>query len=423
LWREKPVHQWFVKDSRAARHYFPRQAALFQLSAMLMNLITTTPALKTAMDRFASAPFITVDTEFMRETTFWPILCLIQVAIPGEDYVIDPLAAGIDLAPFFKLMGNKDVLKVFHAARQDVEIMVNRGGFVPVPMFDTQVAAMVCGFGEQVGYEQLVSRLTGGKIDKSSRFTDWAQRPLTEAQLEYAAADVTHLCDVYLALKAKLEEGGRTEWLADEMASLIAHETYDVAPQDAWQRVKGRFNKPMEVCIVQHVAAWREREARSRNVPRSRVLKDDAIFEIAQQQPKDAEALSKLRTIPKGWERSSSASALVEAIQTALATPREDLPKLPRHKPTSESTSAAADILRVLLKLVCEREEVAARMIASNDDLTKLAELGESADIPALTGWRRDLFGDLALKLVSGNSALRFVDRKLDVMDLPVNGA
>jgi ribonuclease D len=388
-----------------------------------MNLITTTPALKTAMERFATAPFITVDTEFMRETTFWPILCLIQVAIPGEDYVIDPLAAGIDLAPFFELMGNKDVLKVFHAARQDVEIMVNRGGFVPMPMFDTQVAAMVCGFGEQVGYEQLVSRLTGGKIDKSSRFTDWSQRPLTEAQLEYAAADVTHLCDVYLALKAKLEEGGRTEWLADEMASLIAHETYDVAPEDAWQRVKGRFNKPMEVCIVQHVAAWREREARSRNVPRSRVLKDDAVFEIAQQQPKDAEALAKLRTIPKGWERSSSAGALVEAIQKALATPREDLPKLPRHKPTSESTSAAADILRVLLKLVCEREEVAARMIASNDDLTKLAELGESADIPALTGWRRDLFGDLALKLVSGNSALRFVDRKLDVMDLPVNGA
>jgi ribonuclease D len=383
-----------------------------------MNLITTTPALKIAMERFATAPFITVDTEFMRETTFWPILCLIQVAIPGEDYVIDPLAAGIDLAPFFELMGNKHVLKVFHAARQDVEIMVNRGGFVPMPMFDTQVAAMVCGFGEQVGYEQLVSRLTGGKIDKSSRFTDWAQRPLTEAQLEYAAADVTHLCDVYLALKAKLEEGGRTEWLADEMASLIAHETYDVAPEDAWSRVKGRFNKPMEVCIVQHVAAWREREARSRNVPRSRVLKDDAVFEIAQQQPKDAEALSKLRTIPKGWERSSSAGALVEAIQKALATPREELPKLPRHRPINESTSAAADILRVLLKLVCEREEVAARMIASNDDLNKLAELGETADIPALTGWRRDLFGDLALKLVSGQSALRFHERKLEMMDL-----
>ncbi len=383
-----------------------------------MNLITTTPALKAAMERFASAPFITVDTEFMRETTFWPILCLIQVAIPGEDYVIDPLAAGIDLAPFFELMGNAQVLKVFHAARQDVEIMVNRGGFVPMPMFDTQVAAMVCGFGEQVGYEQLVSRLTGGKIDKSSRFTDWSQRPLTEAQLDYAAADVTHLCDVYVALKAKLEEGGRTEWLADEMASLVAYETYDVAPEDAWSRVKGRFNKPMEVCIVQHVAAWREREARSRNVPRSRVLKDDAIFEIAQQQPKDAEALSKLRTIPKGWERSSSAGALVEAIQTALATPREDLPKLPRHKPINESTSAAADILRVLLKLVCEREEVAARMIANNDDLNKLAELGETADIPALTGWRRDLFGDLALKLVSGQSALRFRERKLEVMDL-----
>jgi ribonuclease D len=207
-----------------------------------MNLITTTAALDSAMARFASAPFVAVDTEFMRETTFWPELCLIQVAVPGEDHVIDPLATGIDLASFFALMKNDAVVKVFHAARQDVEIMVHRGGFVPAPLFDTQVAAMVCGFGEQVGYEAIVARLTGGKIDKSSRFTDWSRRPLTQAQLDYAAADVTHLCDVYLALKAKLDADNRTEWLADEMAQLAAIETYVVQPEDAWQRVKGRFN-------------------------------------------------------------------------------------------------------------------------------------------------------------------------------------
>jgi ribonuclease D len=385
-----------------------------------MNLITTTAALDSAMARFSSAPFVAVDTEFMRETTFWPELCLIQVAVPGEDHVIDPLANGINLASFFALMRNEAVMKVFHAARQDVEIMVHRGGLVPAPMFDTQVAAMVCGFGEQVGYEAIVARMTGGKIDKSSRFTDWARRPLTQAQLEYAAADVTHLCDVYLALKAKLEADGRQEWLADEMAQLAAIETYVVQPEDAWQRVKGRFNKPMELCIVQHVAAWREREARSRNVPRSRVLKDDAVFEIAQQQPADIEALGRLRSIPKGWERSSTAAALMEAVKLALATPKDDLPRIPRHKPAPESATAAADLLRVLLKLVCEREGVAPRLIAGNDDLISIAEKGEAAEVPALAGWRRELFGEHALKLVAGRSALRFNERRLEVVDLQV---
>lgn len=382
------------------------------------TLITTTDALAAAMERLADAPFVTVDTEFMRETTFWPQLCLIQIAVPDADFIIDPLAPGIDLSPFFALMANTAVLKVFHAARQDIEIMVHRGDLVPAPLFDTQVAAMVCGFGEQVGYEQLVSRLTGGRIDKSSRFTDWSARPLSDKQLAYAADDVTHLCDVYLKLKARLEAEGRLEWLSEEMAVLGQRETYEIAPEDAWQRLKIRFSKPIEICVAQHVAAWREREARGRNVPRSRVIKDDAISEICQQQPKDAEALGRLRSIPKGWERSGQAAGLIAAINAALATPKEALPKLPRHKHVSEAASAAADILKVLLKLVSEDTSVAARMIASGDDLTKIADQGEAADVPALHGWRRELFGEAALKLVAGRSGLRFSGKRLEVFDL-----
>jgi ribonuclease D len=383
-----------------------------------MTLITTTAALESAVARFSSAPFVTVDTEFMRETTFWPQLCLIQMAVPGEHALIDPLAPGLDLAPFFALMANTAVLKVFHAARQDIEIMVHRGDLVPAPMFDTQIAAMVCGFGEQVGYEALVSRLTGGRIDKSSRFTDWSARPLSANQLAYAADDVTHLCDVYLKLKAKLESENRTDWLAEEMAVLSRRETYEVQPDDAWERLKIRYSKPVEMVVARHVAAWREREARGRNVPRSRVLKDDALAEVVMQQPKDADALGKLRSIPKGWERSSQATGLINAVQEALATPREDWPKLTRHKPASEAATAAGDVLRVLLKLVSEETGVAARMIAGGEDLAKIAEHGETADVPALHGWRRDLFGEAALKLVGGRSALRFTGRKLEVFDI-----
>jgi ribonuclease D len=383
-----------------------------------MSLITTTAALQSVVERFSKAEFVTVDTEFIRETTFWPQLCLIQIAVPGEDHIIDPLATGIDLAPFFALMADEAVLKVFHAARQDIEIMVHRGNLVPKPLFDTQIAAMVCGFGEQVGYEQLVSRLTGGRIDKTSRFTDWAARPLSANQLAYAADDVTHLCDVYLKLKAKLEADNRMEWLAEEMTLLARRETYEVEPDAAWERLKIRYSKPVEMVIARHIAAWREREARARNVPRSRVLKDDTLAEICQQQPKDADALGRLRSIPKGWERSSQATGLIAALGAAFAVPREEWPKLPRHKPASEAATAAGDILKVLLKLVSEETGVAARMIAAGDELAKIAEHGEAADVPALHGWRRDLFGEAALKLVSGRSALRFAEGRLEVFDL-----
>ena len=383
-----------------------------------MHIIETTAALAEACETLARSEYLTIDTEFLRETTFWPELCLIQLAGPEIEVIVDPLAKGLDLAPFFALMADTAVLKVFHAARQDIEIIVNRGDLIPHPIFDTQVAAMVCGFGDSVSYDQLVQKIKGEHIDKSSRFTDWSRRPLTEKQLEYALADVTHLRDVYLALKEKLEEAGRSLWLTEEMAVLESRETYDLHPDDAWKRLKMRVKKPIELAVLQKVAAWREREARGRNVPRSRILKDDTIYEIAQQQPVDAEALARLRTIPKGWERSQSGAALLEAIGEALAIPKTDLPRLPRQSHVPEGAAAASEMLKVLLKIVSEREGVAAKIIANTDDLEKIAIDGEAADVAALHGWRRELFGETALNLIGGKVALRFVDRKIEAVEL-----
>ncbi|PDT11588.1 MULTISPECIES: ribonuclease D [unclassified Rhizobium] len=381
-------------------------------------MIETTADLAAACKELAKSDFITIDTEFLRETTFWPELCLIQMASPTLEVLVDPLAKGIDLAPFFELMADTKVLKVFHAARQDIEIIFNRGNLIPHPIFDTQVAAMVCGFGDSVSYDQLVSRIKSVHIDKSSRFTDWSRRPLSDKQLEYALADVTHLRDVYLSLKAELDREGRTSWLSEEMDILEARETYDMHPDDAWQRLKMRLRKPQELAILKYVAAWREREARARNVPRSRVLKDDAIYEIAQQQPKDAEALGRLRTIPKGWERSASGTAVVEAVNAALALPKADMPHVPRQTQAPEGAAAAVELLKVLLKLISEKHGVAPKVIANSEDLDKIAADGEKADVAALHGWRRDLFGEPALQLIQGQIGLRFAGRKVETVAL-----
>jgi ribonuclease D len=277
---------------------------------------------------------------------------------------------------------------------------------------------MVCGFGDSVSYDQLVSRTKGVQIDKSSRFTDWSRRPLSEKQLDYALADVTHLRDVYLYLKAELEREDRSSWLSEEMDVLEAKETYDIHPDDAWQRLKMRLRKPQELAILKFVAAWREREARTRNVPRSRVIKDDAIYEIAQQQPKDGEALGRLRTIPKGWERSAAGAAVVEAVNAALALPKAEMPHPPRQTQQPEGAAAAAELLKVLLKLISEKHGVAPKVIANSEDLDKIAAEGESADVSALRGWRRELFGEPALKLIKGDVALRFVGRKVETVTL-----
>ena len=381
-------------------------------------MIETTAELAAACETLASGEYLTIDTEFLRETTFWPQLCLIQMAGPDIAVIVDPMAKDIDLAPFFELMANTDVVKVFHAARQDIEIIYNLGKLIPHPIFDTQVAAMVCGFGDSVSYDQLVSRIKNVHIDKSSRFTDWSRRPLSEKQLDYALADVTHLRDVYLHLKTELEREGRSLWLTEEMAILEAKETYDIHPDDAWQRLKMRLKKPIELAVLQKVAAWREREARSRNVPRGRILKDDGLYEIAQQQPKDMEALSRLRTIPKGWERSSAGTAILEAVNAALELPKADMPKLPRQNQAPEGAQAAGEMLKVLLKLIAEKQGVAAKIIANSEDLERIASEGQNADVGALKGWRRELFGDTALKLINGEVALRFVDRKIEAVEL-----
>ncbi|RJG45506.1 ribonuclease D [Mesorhizobium sp. DCY119] len=382
-----------------------------------MHVITTQQELETAVAALEKSAFVTVDTEFIRETTFWPELCLIQMAAPGVTALVDPLSPDIDLKPFFALMANEAVIKVFHAARQDIEIIFHLGGLIPHPVFDTQVAAMVCGFGDSVSYDQLVQKITGTHLDKSSRFTDWRHRPLSEKQLTYALADVTHLIDVYQHLQAQLDRDNRAHWLNEEMEVLTSRETYDPHPDDAWKRLKMRLRKPVELAVVQAVAAWREREARERNVPRGRVLKDDAIYEIAQQQPRDATALSRLRTVPKGWERSSTATTLLEIVNSALGIPKEQMPRLPKVVQAPEGTSAAAELLKVLLRQVAEKEGVAAKVLASSDDIDRLAADGEEADVPAMHGWRREVFGDIAVRLVRGELALKFENKKITVFE------
>ncbi|PJI45820.1 MAG: ribonuclease D [Rhizobium sp.] len=380
-------------------------------------MIETTAALEEACLKLAQSDFITIDTEFLRETTFWPELCLIQMASPDLEVIVDPLAKGLDLSPFFALMADTSVIKVFHAARQDIEIIFHLGNLIPHPIFDTQVAAMVCGFGDSVSYDQLVQKVKNVHIDKTSRFTDWSRRPLSEKQLDYALADVTHLRDVYLKLKEELDREGRAGWLTEEMAILESRETYDLHPDDAWQRLKMRLRKPQELAVMQYVAAWREREARNRNVPRSRVLKDDAIYEIAQQQPKDTDALSRLRTIPKGWERSTSGAAIIEQVNAALALPKTEMPHVNRHSQAPEGAQAAVELLKVLLRLTSEKHGVASKVIANTEDLEKIAAEGEKADVPAMHGWRRELFGDVALKLISGGVGLRFIDKRVEAVE------
>lgn len=385
----------------------------------LTHVIVEQAELEDAIARLETSEFVTVDTEFIRETTFWPELCLIQMAMPGFSALVDPLAPGIDLAPFFRLMANEAVTKVFHAARQDIEIVFNLGKLIPHPVFDTQVAAMVCGFGDSVSYDQLVQKVTGHHIDKSSRFTDWRHRPLSEKQLVYALADVTHLIDIYLHLKQELEREQRGHWLHEEMEVLTARQTYDPHPEDAWKRLKMRVRKPIELAVLQSVAAWREREARERNVPRGRIVKDDAIYEIAQQQPRDAAALARLRTIPKGWERSATAASLLAAVGAALDLPKEDLPKLPKQNNAPEGSSAASELLRVLLRLVSEQHGVAAKLLASADDLDRIAAEAENADVAAMHGWRRDVFGDKALRLIRGELGIKFEKRKIRLFEIP----
>jgi len=377
-----------------------------------MSLITTTEDLAALCSRLATHPYVTVDTEFLRETTFWPKLCVIQLASEDEAAAIDALAPGIDLAPFIDLMRNEAVLKVFHAARQDIEIIWKMSGTTPRPLFDTQVAAMVCGFGDQVSYEQLAASLANARIDKSSRFTDWSRRPLSEAQIAYALADVTHLRTVYTKLAAKLAKTGRTAWLTEEIAFLTAVETYEQKPENAWLRLRSRARKPRDLAILMELAAWREDEAQSRDVPRSRVLKDDTLIDIALSAPDSIESLGRLRTIPQGYERSKTGQDVVTCVQRVLQRDVATYPKPERDRPSSSAASAVVQLLKVLLQSISERHQVAAKMIATVDELETIAIDGE-ADTPALKGWRYELFGQQALELKAGRLALSAEDGKI----------
>ncbi|WP_319414042.1 ribonuclease D [uncultured Cohaesibacter sp.] len=388
-----------------------------------MKTITTTAELADACKKCAQHPFVTVDTEFLRETTYWPKLCLIQMASPDDAYLVDPLADGLDLAPFFELMSDEAVTKVFHAGRQDIEIIYHMGNLIPAPMFDSQVAAMVCGFGDSISYDQLVQRLTGNRLDKSHRYTDWSRRPLTDKQLTYALADVTHLRDVYHALRSNLEEQSRSEWVQEEMKILTSPDTYYTAPVDAWKRMKLRIRKPREFAALKMLAAWRESEAQSRDVPRNRILKDEAIFELAVHQPKTPEALTALRSISKGYERSKAGQDLLQLMQEVADIPATDLPDVPKGKNQPEGSGAAVDLMKVLLKLISERHGVAAKVIATVDDLEKIA-CDDDADVAALKGWRKELFGQHALRIKRGELALRLEGKRVGTIecDPPVPG-
>ncbi|MBS0246720.1 MAG: ribonuclease D [Proteobacteria bacterium] len=378
-------------------------------------LITTSAELAAVCERMANHEFVTVDTEFLRETTYYPLLCVAQMATDDEAVVIDALAPGIDLSPFYKLMANEKVMKVFHAARQDIEILWNMAQTIPHPIVDTQVAAMVLGYGDSISYDQLVQRITGDVLDKSNRFTDWTRRPLTDAQVSYALSDVTHLRAVYVKLAADLAKRGRATWVEAEMGVLTSPDTYRMEPERAWERLRTRARKPKELAVLMEVAAWREREAQTRDVPRSRVLKDDVVGDIATQAPTTIEKLGHLRSLPKGFERSRWGEQIVEAVTRGLARDPKTLPRFERSRPAPNG-AAIVELLKVLLRMTSESHAVAAKVIATVDDLERIAA-DDNADVAALKGWRRELFGDKALALKHGKLALAVEKSRVVTVD------
>jgi ribonuclease D len=382
-----------------------------------MTLITTTAALAAFCDDLAGEPFVAVDTEFMRETTYWPKLCLIQAATAKAAVAIDPLAPGLDLAPFLAVMKDTRIEKVFHAARQDVEIFYNLGA-IPVPLFDTQIAGMAAGFGEQIAYDALCRQMLKVEIDKSSRFTDWARRPLSDAQLSYALADVIHLARLYPMLREGLETSGRIGWVTEEMRAMTDPALYDTEPENAWRRLKPRRFTAKYLAAFRAVAAWRERTAQTRDQPRGRILKDDAIDELATQAPLDAEALGRLRSAPKGFAGSRFGVEILEAIAAALKDPESYAPVIDRERSApNPNAGAVVELLKVLLKARAEDAGVASKLIATTGDLEKIAS-DDAADTPALEGWRREAFGEDALKLKRGELALVLDGARVRVVEV-----
>ena len=372
-----------------------------------MNIIRDTDALREYCDAARKHDFVCIDTEFMRESTFFSILCLVQVATVEEDAIIDPLAKDIDLTPLKELLMDDSITKVLHAARQDMEIFYRICGAVPGPIFDTQIAGMAIGLGDSAGYSALVKDRLNINLDKGARFTDWSRRPLSEKQLSYALADVTHLRDLYPDVLTELEDKGRLNWVMEEMSQHMDENLYTFEPEEAWQRLKLRGNKKQYLAALKAAAAWRERQAIKKDIPRRRVLKDDAMYDLAQQRPRTIEALAKLRGIPRGFEKSSSASSLVESISAAVDNANEYAPPAPKVKHMPPSLGPRIEMLKTLLRLRTEVEGIATRLVANARDIEQLAAFGEVADIAALKGWRREIFGQDALDMLRGKIALR----------------
>ena len=384
-----------------------------------MPLITDTNSLTEFCRRLRTADYITVDTEFMREKTYWPILCLVQVAGPDEARAIDALADGIDLTPLYDLMADDRVLKVFHAARQDLEIFFHQAGRLPHPVFDTQVAAMVCGFGDSVGYEALVTELVKARIDKGSRFTDWTLRPLSDRQIDYAMADVTHLRPAYEKLAVMLHANGRESWLEEEMAVLENNDTYNGNPQESFRRIKARNTNGQMLAVLRELAAWRETEAQRRDVPRNRVLRDESLVEIAHHTPKTAEQLARTRGLGDKLAHGNYGQQILDAIKKGQAVPEGECPLPIRKQKLPRGLGPVTDLLKVLLKMTSEESDVAGKLLASAADIELIAAFGEEADVRAMKGWRRDVFGDPALKLRAGELSLAVKGKKLNLIPTP----
>lgn len=370
-----------------------------------MTLVTDTASLAAVCKRLAQADYVTIDTEFIRETTYWPQLCLAQVAGPEEAVAVDALAPGLDLAPLIELLADRNTLKVFHAGRQDIEIFLHLSGQPPTPVFDTQIAAMVAGFGESVSYETLVTRLANARLDKHSRFTDWRRRPLTERQLLYALDDVVHLRTVYEKLKKRLDETGRTSWVAEEMHAITQPATYLTEPHEAWERLKVRSTDPRFLVVLREIAAWREREAQARDLARSRVLRDETLIAVAAHPPRDRADLARIRGVSKGLADGNAGGALLEAVQAALDLPDNSLPKREKVRRVPAGVGPMVALLKVLLKMKCEDHDVAQQLVASSDELEDIAA-GDTQTAQCMHGWRYEVFGADALRLVTGELAL-----------------
>ncbi len=385
-----------------------------------MKTLTKTSELEDFCRQAREHAYVTVDTEFLRERTYYSKLCLVQMAMPGEGdegaALIDPLAGEMSLAPLYELFRDEDVVKVFHAARQDLEIFCHEGGVLPQPLFDTQVAAMVCGFGDQAGYETLVRKIVRKQVDKGSRFTDWARRPLSEAQKAYALADVTHLRQVYEFLAARLEESGRTGWVEEEIDALLDPETYVVRPEEAWKRVKTRTSSPRFLAMVRELARFREEYAQAHNVPRNRVFKDEALLELASTRPKNIQELGRTRLLMREARKGPIAEGILQAVRAGLEADPDTLVMPERRRDRAQVNPALADLLRVLLKARTESSGVASKLIASAADLDAIAA-GER-DLPALRGWRREVFGEEALKLCNGEIGIRVEGHRVVTVSL-----